>query len=295
MDEFVKTILTTEPKSVLQMVFGLLTLLGYAVFNEIRRNKTVKDREEHFTAVDEKVEVIKAKLEMSEERLREKTVQHEDDIEKIRQEHENQISSIIESFSKKTEIVMMKRELFESARHSVIYDAIHSIRKAISGKFQILRFEISQKLRDTMVLSMTKFECPVHAEKECPLRKPITDAQLKGYEAVIISAMFDGEECAEVLIASYPWDADNLNDRNTKDTGSREIYAAIISGMNKDFPSIVTDMPDFEVMPLNYISSNYIELVETVRDIKRNEARKIAEARKIYDSDVKKIWGDRRE
>jgi len=292
--EFLQTILTAKPESVLQVVFWLITLLGYAVFNEVRRHKTVKDRNSHFQSVDGDIAVLKTQLTNSEEKLTEKSKMHESEIERIKQDHEAQIMVIIESFSKKTEIIMMKREIFETTRHSAIYDAIHSTNKAISGKFLVMRFEVVQKFRDTTIRSMISFECPSHPGEVCPMNKPITDAQMKGYEAAIAAAIFEGEECAELLISNFPWDTDGLNDRKVKEDGAKEVFAAIVGRMTKEFPSVVTDVPDFDVMPISYVTGYFIELVETIRDIKKNELKKINEARANYEHEVKKIWGDRR-
>ena len=292
--EFLQTILGAKPESILQLVFWLVSLAGYAVFNEVRRHKTVKDRNKHFESVDSDMSLMKLKLENSEEKLKEKSTLHDNEIERIKQDHEAQIMVIIESFSKKTEIIMMKREIFESTRHAAIYDAIHSTNKAISGKFLVMRFEVVQKFRDVTIRSMIGFECPTHPDEVCPMHKPITDAQMKGYEAAIAAAVYEGEECAELLISNFPWETDGLNDRKVKEDGAKEVFAAIVGRMTKEFPAVVTDIPDFDVMPIAYVTGYFIELIETVRDIKKNELKKINEARANYEHEVKKIWGDRR-
>lgn len=277
MEEFLKHF--GNPTNIYQLAVSIVAIISYGIFNEKRRNATVKDRNSHFSKLESQIAVMDEKLKSSSDKIAAK----EAEIESIRDVHDREIRMMFESIKKKTDLVMSKRDLFETNRHNIIYDTIKSIRKASKGKFRIMKFEMDKKIKELYgnqrVIICPKFEDP------CPLNKTITQAQTKAFEAALVSAIADGEDCAEALVANFPFH--NTDDRVAKIDGNKEIHSAIADA----FTTEIGDEASTFKIPTDYTYQYYSELIDTIRAIKRNEAFQIQQSQEAYEKEVNKIWG----
>lgn len=261
----------------LSLFISSAAIAVYAMFNEWKRNRNTADRK---TSIDD----LSGKVEL-----------HKQELDSMKKIHASEIANMEDQIKNKTDLVLLEKEVFEEERYTA-REEYHSTRESlIEGKMSVLKFDITQRFRDSIRHEHLNFTCPDDGGS-CCFSDGFLNAQMKGYEAVLSDAFKVGLEVAKVNVFRNGYDEmtpTELEQRIINE--NKDVHRAIWEQMFSNFPVGLMGKPDFERTPESFTISYYREMIGAIMRAKDTERKKISDARTRYEKALRRIYGDRRE
>jgi len=302
---FLETLGKVDISDTHKMIIFLVASIAYAIFNEVRRNRTVTDRNSKIgsisleltsvkSSLDAEIKILKNDLSQAEEKLIEKEELHLIEIMNLQKTHERHIDSIIKVLSYKTDLVMLQRDAFEASRRTATIDTLTSIRNTIKGKFKTMKYDMMYIFRQDMMKRLGSIDCLTGEGGVCSNKTIVNDSQLKGYESLLIESIAEGEELCHAIVEDFKDDLAPAAFDQWCSEANRLIHHIVWDGMLLKIPSSSNMAPNINMITEKYTISYFTSIMESVKQIRKNEKAAIEKAKDRYEFEVKKIYGDRR-